>query len=69
MVQLIGSIRTQASDNLVPDSAATATAFSCGVKTYNAAIAVDDDGNPVASVLEAAHLLGLKTGLVVRIPP
>lgn len=62
---IIGSIRTQSSDNLVPDSAATGTAFACGVKTYNAAIGVDDDGNPVGSVLESAHRLGLKTGLVV----
>ncbi len=34
--QVLGSVRTQASDNLVTDSAASATAFGCGVKTYNA---------------------------------
>ncbi|XWW96512.1 hypothetical protein V2A60_004487 [Cordyceps javanica] len=61
---LIGTVRTQAADNLVTDSAASATAFACGIKTYNGAIAVDEDGQPVASVLEAAHLSGFKTGLI-----
>lgn len=32
---VIGNVRTQASDNLITDSAASATAFGCGVKTYN----------------------------------
>jgi alkaline phosphatase len=62
---IVGSVKTQASDNLVTDSAASGTAYACGIKTYNGAIGVDDDGLPVASVLEAAHLKGLKTGLVV----
>ncbi|KZM27425.1 alkaline phosphatase [Ascochyta rabiei] len=62
---VIGSVRTQASNNLITDSAASATAFGCGVKTYNNAIAVDDDGQPVGSILEAAKMEGFKTGLVV----
>ncbi|KAH7311485.1 putative alkaline phosphatase [Stachybotrys elegans] len=62
---IVGSVKTQASDNLVTDSAASGTAYACGHKTYNGAISVDDDGLPVASVLEAAYLKGLKTGLVV----
>ncbi|KAH7420111.1 alkaline phosphatase [Cadophora sp. MPI-SDFR-AT-0126] len=61
---VLGSVRTQASDNLITDSAASATAFGCGVKTYNAAIAVDDNRQPVGSILEAAKLDGFKTGLV-----
>ncbi len=32
---VIGSVRTYASDNLITDSASSATAFGCGVKTYN----------------------------------
>lgn len=32
---VIGNVRTQASDSLITDSAASATAFGCGVKTYN----------------------------------
>ncbi|VUC27698.1 unnamed protein product [Clonostachys rosea] len=62
---VIGTVKTQASDNLVTDSAASGTAFACGIPTYNGAIAVNDDGEPVASILEAAHLDGFKTGLVV----
>ncbi len=36
---LIGTSRTRSSSSLVTDSAAGATAFSCGVKSYNGAIA------------------------------
>ncbi|KAG4439972.1 hypothetical protein IFR05_004546 [Cadophora sp. M221] len=61
---VLGSVRTQASDDLITDSAASATAFGCGVKTYNAAIAVDDNRQPVGSILEAAKLDGFKTGLI-----
>lgn len=61
----IGSSRTRSSDTLVTDSAAGATAFSCGFKSYNGAIAVLPDHSPCGTVLEAASLAGYKTGLVV----
>ncbi|KAF8751065.1 Alkaline phosphatase [Rhizoctonia solani] len=61
----IGSIRTRSSDSYVTDSAASATAYSCAIKTYNGAIGIDEDGNPCGTVLEAAKRAGLKTGLVV----
>lgn len=48
----------------VTDSASAATAMSAGVKTYNAAIAVDNDGSEVKTVLEAAREQGKATGLV-----
>jgi alkaline phosphatase len=32
---VIGNVRTKASNNLITDSAASATAFGCGIKTYN----------------------------------
>jgi alkaline phosphatase len=35
---LIGASRTRSSNSLVTDSAAGATAFSCALKTYNAAV-------------------------------
>ena len=38
--KVLGSVRTQASDNLITDSAASATAFGCGVKTYNAGMSM-----------------------------
>lgn len=48
----------------VTDSASAATAMSAGIKTYNAAIAVDNDGSEVKTVLEAAREQGKATGLV-----
>ncbi len=48
----------------VTDSASAATAMSAGVKTYNAAIAVDNDKSEVKTVLEAAKEKGKATGLV-----
>lgn len=48
----------------VTDSASAATAMAAGVKTYNAAIAVDNDQSEVKTVLEAAKEQGKSTGLV-----
>jgi len=63
-INTIGLHKSYSSDNLVTDSAAGATAFSCGVKTYNGAIAVNPDTIPVKTILEEAEDRGLKTGLV-----
>lgn len=62
---LIGTSRTRSSSSLITDSAAGATVFSCGLKTYNGAIAVDPDHRPRGTILEALKLQGYKTGLVV----
>lgn len=62
---LVGTSRTRSSSSLVTDSAAGATAFSCGFKSYNEAISVLPDHSPCGTVLEAASLAGYKTGLVV----
>lgn len=48
----------------VTDSASAATAMAAGVKTYNAAIAVDNDKSEVKTVLETAKEKGKSTGLV-----
>jgi alkaline phosphatase len=48
----------------ITDSASAATAMSPGVKTYNAAIAVDNVKSEVKTVLEAAKERGKSTGLV-----
>lgn len=48
----------------VTDSAAAATSFASGVKTYNGAVGVDVAGNPVPTLLEQARRLGKATGLV-----
>ena len=49
----------------VTDSAASATALATGFKTYNGAIGVDIDKNPLETVLERAKSLGKKTGIAV----
>ncbi|KAJ2741727.1 vacuolar alkaline phosphatase [Coemansia sp. BCRC 34301] len=61
---LVGTSRTKSVDSLVTDSAAGATVFSCGKKTYNGAIGVTDDEKPCGTVLEAAKLKGYTTALV-----
>lgn len=62
--KVVGLHKPSASNNLVTDSAAGATAFACGKKTYNGAIGVDPDKKPVKSILEHAEEKGLATGLV-----
>ncbi len=51
-------------EEAVTDSAAGATAFATGVRTYNGAVSVDVDGNPVTTLLEHAKALRKATGLV-----
>lgn len=48
----------------VTDSAASATAWSTGVKTYNGALGVDIHAAPHATILELAKAAGLATGNV-----
>ncbi|EFX02263.1 alkaline phosphatase [Grosmannia clavigera kw1407] len=60
-----GTSRTRSSNSLVTDSAAGATAFSCGKKSYNGAISILPDLTPCGTVLEAAKRAGYHTGLVV----
>ncbi|MFZ5986223.1 MAG: alkaline phosphatase [Bacillota bacterium] len=53
--------------NGATDSAAAATAMSTGVKTYDAAIGLDFDGNPVKHIAEVAEELGKSTGVVTSV--
>lgn len=62
---ILGSSRTRSSSSLVTDSAAGATAFSCGLKSYNGAIGVDPEKVACGTILEALKLQGYLTGLVV----
>ncbi|NNE29244.1 MAG: alkaline phosphatase [Saprospiraceae bacterium] len=61
---VIGLHKNHASNKLITDSAAAATAFSCGKKTYNGAIGVDSEKRPCKTVLEMAQEKGMATGLV-----
>ncbi len=65
---VVGYQTTHSVDSLVPDSAASGTAMACGVKTYNGAVGVDADRNPVESILEIADARGMATGLVTSVP-
>ena len=49
----------------VTDSAAAATALATGVKSYNGAIGVDVNKQPVKSVLHQAKEQGMRTGVAV----
>lgn len=49
----------------VTDSAAAATALATGVKSYNGAISVDPQKQPLPTILEKAKSLGLSTGVAV----
>jgi alkaline phosphatase len=51
-------------EDTVTDSAAAASAWATGVKTYNGAISVDVDGNPLPTIGQQAHEAGLATGIV-----
>jgi len=61
---IVGLHKSHSSDNLITDSAAGATAFSAGVKTYNGAIGVDPKKKPVKTILEECEEKGMATGLV-----
>lgn len=60
----VGFSKTQSSDNFITDSAAGATAFSIGEKTYNGAIGLDSLKKRKPTILEIAESNGLSTGLV-----
>lgn len=60
----IGLIKTSSSREDITDSAASATAFSSGVKTYNGAIGVADDSTKVKTLVEIVSPLHIKTGVI-----
>ncbi len=62
---IIGFHKQYSYNDLITDSAAGATAFACGVKTYNNAIGMGPDTTAVPSILEEAEEKGLATGVVV----
>ena len=64
----IGLIKTSSSSDLVTDSAAGATAFACGIKTYNGAVGVDNNINSKPTILEELSSKGYKTCLLYTSP-
>ncbi|MBT8231078.1 MAG: alkaline phosphatase [Saprospiraceae bacterium] len=61
---VVGMHKPSCYDKLITDSAAAATAFACGEKTYYQAIAVDKDTMPIQTILEEAETKNMATGLV-----
>jgi alkaline phosphatase len=61
-----GLVHTDPADprQAVTDSAAAATAFATGVKTFNGGVGVDRRGRAVRTLLEDARRAGKATGLV-----
>lgn len=60
----VGLIKTSSSRHDITDSAAGATAFACGVKSYNGAIGVANDSSEVTSLVEIVSPLHIKTGVI-----
>lgn len=62
-----GIATSYSGDSDVTDSAAGGTALASGKKTYNGAIGVDMEGNPVTSIAEMAHQKGVKVGIATSV--
>jgi len=64
-MSITGLVRTTPARHKITDSAAGATAFSTGVKSYNNAIGVDHDTIPVPTIMETLKAIGYTCGIVV----
>lgn len=62
--QTIGLMKTSSSREDITDSAAGATAFAAGVKSYNGAIGVADDSTMVKNLVEIVSSKNIKTGMI-----
>lgn len=62
--ETIGLIKTSSSKHDVTDSAAGATAFACGEKTYNGAIGVANDSTAIKNLVEIVSEKNIKTGII-----
>ncbi|TMU57359.1 alkaline phosphatase [Flagellimonas algicola] len=60
----IGLLRNNASGHRITDSAAGATAYACGVKTYNGSIGMDSDTLIVKNIVEVLPDENWNAGLV-----
>ena len=62
--QYIGLIKTNSADDLITDSAAGATAFATGEKTYNGSINMSTDTLPLKPITSLLIKNKIKTGIV-----
>lgn len=63
-LRTFGYVRTQSADNFTTDSAASGTAYACGVKTNNGYVGVGVDGEALANLPEKLAPLGYISGVV-----
>lgn len=61
---VVGLVDTRGDHHIVTESAAAATAYATGVRTFPRAVGMGPDSQPRQTVLEAAKERGLSTGLV-----
>jgi alkaline phosphatase len=61
---VVGFHKSHAHNDLVTDSAAGATAFSCGIKTDNTVVGMGPDTLPCTTILESLDDKGWATGMV-----
>jgi alkaline phosphatase len=59
-----GIMKNHSADSLVTDSAASATAMACGIKTNNGMVGMGPYGKKYISILEAAKGNSMSTGLI-----
>jgi len=62
--QHIGLIKTNSASSIITDSAAGATAFSTGEKTYNGSINMDTDTMPLTPITKTLIKKNVKTGII-----
>ncbi|MBX3727843.1 MAG: alkaline phosphatase [Candidatus Sumerlaeia bacterium] len=65
---ILGLVTTFAADGYVTDSASSATTLATGHKTYNAAIGLSEDKQPLETVAEVARASGKFVGIVSSVP-
>jgi alkaline phosphatase len=63
---LVGSVQTASLDSRITDSAAGATAYACGMRTFNDWVGTLSSGRACGTVAEAAKRRGMRVGLVSK---
>ncbi len=64
---VVGLVKTHSYNSLVTDSAAAATAYSCGSKTNNRYLGLSPDGKKMTHIIELVKKNGKSTGLVTTV--
>ena len=60
----MGFVTTRSATDFTTDSAASGTAYACGIKTFNYAVGVDVDRKPAPNIPEVVAAKGIVSGVV-----